>query len=261
MGADTGEATDYSRELDLDTAITTTRYRIGAVMYTREAFVSAPDQLLVLHISADVPGSVSLTARFDSQLRHTIRTRGTHFLQMTGVAPIHTAPNYVNDGNPVEYGDGGIMFAALLRAGTEGEIVHASDDGLTIAHAHAVTLYLSLTTSFVDAGNPIGRDPVAAAQAYLPAALPFSYDELRTRHIADHQALFRRVTLDLGENKAEAGLPTGERIRRFHESQDPRARRAFVSLWAVSVDNVKPPRNAARQPARHLERRTAPAVE
>ncbi|MBC8140381.1 MAG: glycoside hydrolase family 95 protein, partial [Armatimonadetes bacterium] len=219
---DTGEVSDYHRELDLDTAITTTRYRIGNVTYTREAFVSAPDQLMVVRISADMPGSVSLTVRFDSQLRHEIRLRETRFLLMTGAAPTHTAPNYVRDDNPVEYAEGGITFAAILYADTEGGTVAATDDdGLRIAGADAVTLYLSLATSFVDADNPNGRDPVAAAQAHLNAAVSGTYEQLRERHIANHQALFRRVSLDLGANVAEADLPTNERIRRFQETQDP----------------------------------------
>ncbi len=218
---DTSEVSDYTRELDLDTAIATTRYRVGLVTYTREAFVSAPDQLMVVRISADVPGSISLTARFDSQLRHTVHAQQTRFLRMMGTAPTRSLPNYVTDDNPVEYGENGITFTALLHLQAHGGRVSATQrPGLRVHKSDAVTLHLSLATSFVDADNPTGRDPFVTTQEYL-SALSFSYDELRERHIADHQALFRRVSLDLGAVESESDLPTVKRIRRFHETQDP----------------------------------------
>ncbi len=56
---DTGEAADYRRELDLDTGIARTTYRIGDVTFTREVFASAPDQALVVRIACDKPGRVN----------------------------------------------------------------------------------------------------------------------------------------------------------------------------------------------------------
>ena len=58
-----GEIRDYRRELDLDSALVTVSYRTGDVHYRREIFASAPDQAIVIHIEADKPGRVTLTAR------------------------------------------------------------------------------------------------------------------------------------------------------------------------------------------------------
>ena len=55
--------TGYYRDLDLDRAVTTVRYTVAGVTYTRESFVSAPADALVIRLSADQPGSISLTAR------------------------------------------------------------------------------------------------------------------------------------------------------------------------------------------------------
>ena len=42
--------TDYRRELDLDRAVVRVRYRIGDTTFTREAFSSAPDQVIVVRL-------------------------------------------------------------------------------------------------------------------------------------------------------------------------------------------------------------------
>lgn len=51
--------TDYRRQLDLDQALATVTYTVGGVRYTREVFVSAPDGVLALRLTADQPGALS----------------------------------------------------------------------------------------------------------------------------------------------------------------------------------------------------------
>src|SRR3954454_339216 len=48
-------ATDYRRELDLDTAVARVTYHVADVVYTREIFASYPDHVIVARISADKP--------------------------------------------------------------------------------------------------------------------------------------------------------------------------------------------------------------
>src|SRR5205807_1105139 len=59
-------AAEYRRELDLDSALATIRYRLGGVTYERQAFASHPDQVMVVRLSADRPGSLTFTAKLDS---------------------------------------------------------------------------------------------------------------------------------------------------------------------------------------------------
>ena len=53
--------TNYSRDLDLKTAIATTEYSSGGVNYTREYFASYTDQILVIRLTADQPGNITYT--------------------------------------------------------------------------------------------------------------------------------------------------------------------------------------------------------
>src|SRR5437016_3652859 len=57
--------TDYRRELDLKEAVTRLQYRRGEIEFTREMFVSAPDQVMVLRLSASRPGQISFVARLE----------------------------------------------------------------------------------------------------------------------------------------------------------------------------------------------------
>ena len=52
------QPTDYRRELDLDRAVVRVRYRIGDTTFTREVFSSAPDQAIVVRLTADGPAKL-----------------------------------------------------------------------------------------------------------------------------------------------------------------------------------------------------------
>ena len=60
-----GEIEGYRRELDLDTAIARTRFTAGGVAFERQVFSSAPDQVLVVHLSSDTPGQLSFDLDLD----------------------------------------------------------------------------------------------------------------------------------------------------------------------------------------------------
>src|SRR5438034_5688091 len=44
-------ATDYRRELDLDSAVATTRYKVGDITFTRQVFASYPDNAIVVRLT------------------------------------------------------------------------------------------------------------------------------------------------------------------------------------------------------------------
>ena len=46
---------NYSRTLDLDSAIARTSFSVNGVKYSRETFVSHPDRVMVMHLTASEP--------------------------------------------------------------------------------------------------------------------------------------------------------------------------------------------------------------
>ena len=198
---------NYRRELDLTTAITRTEYTANGVRYVREVFASVPDQIIVLRLTADKPGQVSFTATYDSPQRTTMAAHGTDTLALNGVS---------GDAQGIP---GSVKFQALVRALTDGGHVQVDGDGLTVAGANAVTLLLSIGTSYKNYRDVSG-DPAAIALGHLDEAAHKPYDHLRRAHVADYQRLFHRVEIDLGTSDARK-LPTDERVAAFQNGHDP----------------------------------------
>ncbi len=227
----------YYRDLDLDQALATTRFQVGDVAYTRTVFASFPDQIIVLRLTASQPGSLSLRARLDSQLRYSVSPGDTGTVILRGQAPIHVEPSYRRDiSTPIVYDDDdGMRFELHLRAVADGGSITIDADGLHVTEASAVTLLVSAATSYngYDRSPGLaGADAAAIATRHLDRAASQSYETLLERHVSDHQALFQRVTLDLGANEASA-LPTNERLRRYHANKQQTANSPDPQLEAL----------------------------
>jgi len=200
--------TNYRRNLDLTTATAHVSYQADGVNYTREAFISAVDQVLVLRLTADTPGKISFNARFDSPQKN------ASWITVDSSATGLTGTSSDAQGIP-----GAVNFRALARAIPEGGSVTANYNSVTVADANAVTLILSIATSYKNYQDVSG-DPAAESMGYLNAAAKKSYASLKSAHIANYQKLFGRVSLDLGTSEA-MHLPTDQRLVHYANGQDP----------------------------------------
>jgi alpha-L-fucosidase 2 len=91
-----------------------------------------------------------------------------------------------------------------------------------VEHASAVTVIVSTATSFngFDADPALhGRDPGPIVLEQTERALSTPWSRLRQEHVADHRALFDRVSLDLSGGPS-AELSTDRRIA-THGAKDP----------------------------------------
>ena len=72
---------DYRRELDLEKAIASVRYKIGEVNYIRTMFTSLADNALIVRIEADKPGAVNFTTRYSTPYKeYEIKKNGKSLL-------------------------------------------------------------------------------------------------------------------------------------------------------------------------------------
>jgi alpha-L-fucosidase 2 len=90
---------------------------------------------------------------------------------------------------------------------------------ISVADADEVTLLIAAATSYRKFDDVSG-DPETIVKQQLAAAAKKPFAKLRAGHLADYQALFRRVTIELGQSDAMK-LPTDARIRHFAEGNDP----------------------------------------
>jgi alpha-L-fucosidase 2 len=215
---------NYRLQLDLDTAIAKVTFRQNGVAYTREIFSSAPDQVIVVRLTADKPGTLGARLSLDRPGSFQTQRAGRDRLIMQGQA----LPVDDNPGQPVKEHQTGVRFHASLLAIPEGGTIlpaKSSDDAtLEITAANAITLFIDCATSYrypARAGKSGGVDADvltgdadamrAAVDHNLMQASSRSYADLRRRHIEDHQRYFRRADISFGPDP-NAAIPTDQRI-------------------------------------------------
>ncbi len=213
-------ATDFYRELDLNTAVATVKYTVDGVTYTRETFISHPASVMAVRITSNKKNSISVSSTLSSRLRFSVLSNGANEIVLKGKAPKHVA-HRAAEPQQVVYDDDpkgeGTNFEIHVSAQTEGGKITNQNGKLLISGANAVTFYVAGATSFngFDKSPGLeGKDPSVEATAILKKAVSQSYTQLKAAHISDFQRLFHRVSLDLGTDPEALKLPTDERLIR-----------------------------------------------
>ncbi|HUQ12273.1 MAG TPA: glycoside hydrolase family 95 protein, partial [Steroidobacteraceae bacterium] len=191
-------ASDYTRELDLDSAVTTVRYTRQDVTYTRETFASAVDQVIVVRLTASRPGAITFQASFETPMPGAASADGDT-LVLAGT-------NTSQQGIPAA-----LRYDARVKVLNEGGALRARDGEIVVEGADATVLLIAMATNY-RRFDDVSGDPEAANRARLESAVKRRYRQLLDAHLAEHRALFRRVSLDLGTTPASQ-LPTDQRIR------------------------------------------------
>ena len=211
-----GQATEYRRELRLDDAIAETTYKVATANFRREVFISYPDQVLVVRITATQPSQLTFSIGMDSPQAGThVESTADDTLQLTGQIQPRQNSAWSWTGS---WDQPGMRFAAVLKVLADGGSVRAAERLLEISGANSVTMLFSNATSFRNYQD-IGGDALGAAQAYVQRASRQSYDRLRQRHVDDFGQLFSRVQLHLGEDHSTE--TTDRRIKDFATNDDP----------------------------------------
>ena len=226
-----GNATGYSRDLDLRNATATTRFQIGDTRYSREVLASAPDQVIVIRLKAEGQGRLNFDAATASPLRFTRPAGGPGEIVLSGKAPAHADPNYVDyNPQPVVYEDPagcrGMRYQLRVKAKHRDGTVTADTTGLHVRGAREVVLYVSAATSFNGfdkCPDRDGRDEVALARGYLDAAFAKEFEAIKKAHAQEYGGYFNRVTLTLaGAGSDTAKQSTTQRLMRYADgAADP----------------------------------------
>jgi alpha-L-fucosidase 2 len=229
-----GNVTNYYRELDISKAISKVSYEVDGVKFTREYFVSAPDQIMIIKLSSSQKGTLNFDINFSSLLQSNIDVKN-NVLEMNGIAPMHENPGYVKNiqmylpagFQPVigsekkEVIVRGTRFTSLLKVKNTDGTISASNDALEVKNATDVVIYVSVATSFKGFDKDPSIDGVSnsIAKKDLNKVFSISFDKLKQSHITDYQKFYNRVTLNLGKTTAP-DLPTDERLLRYSEGKE-----------------------------------------
>ena len=140
------KSSDYRRELDLRTAVSTVSYSIGDTRITRKTFSSAPDQAIVMRIEGSRAGQITFDLSMGSPHPTQSQVIGSNTLALTG----QLAPREVR-GLIGPWEGEGMKFAAQVKVRAEGGTIEAKGDKISVRDANAVTLIYGAATSFVNA--------------------------------------------------------------------------------------------------------------
>lgn len=195
---------DYVRDLDLQTATSSTSYIYNNVKYTRKVIASLADGVVLVNIKASKKGALSFTLTQSCQLPTEVKAEGA-----TLIATIKGADQE------------GIKAALTAQCRTDvktnGRII-AEGNALKIDNATEATLYVSAATNFVNY-NDVSGDASAKNEQYLKAAETMPFATLHKRHVTLYKSQYDRVKLSLPSTDNQS-LPTVQRLDKFYGSQD-----------------------------------------
>ncbi len=194
-----GNVTNYQRDLDLKTAISSVSFTENETDYTREYFISHDDNVLVARLTAEGAARLNLDVRFTSRQNGTTVAEDNNTLKLCG-----------------KLTDNQLKYASYLKVVTDDGTVTGSGDKLTVADASAITVYLSAATDYENTfynedktedyyyrTGETDAEVAARVKEDVDSAVQKGYADVKADHLTDYQGLFNRVSLDIGQTVSE----------------------------------------------------------
>lgn len=213
-------ATNYSRSLDISTAIASTSFTVNETDYSRQYFVSQPNQAAVVHLTASEKGSIDFEATLSSpHKKYTLKKIDANTIALH-----------------VQVRNGALHGESYLRVVTRSGTLKIDDDKIIVSNADEATLYLTAGTNYKNYKDVSANASLPCINA-LKSINGKTYNEIKQAHIKEYQQYFNTFSIKLTNSAAAlnekpakwrpAGHPTDERLAAFATSNDP----SFVALY------------------------------
>jgi alpha-L-fucosidase 2 len=198
-----GPAEEYTRELDLCSAVHKVRFTAAGGVYERATFASAADDCIVQYFHAGDKGLLD----FDVVLtRYKAHSRAW--------APSENMIAIFGD-----LGKGGMDYCLVLGAVVTGGRVYTLGEHLVVEGSSEALLIFSAGTT--------GRfsDPLESCRLIVEQGLARPFHELKSRHEEEYRSWFDRMELHFDPPvdpaaKADEELPTDERLAALRSGKD-----------------------------------------
>ena len=223
---DPSKVTGYNRTLNLNKALSITKFTHDGVDYERSVFISYPDQALIVQLTASQPKAINLNITLDSLLKHQLKAEpASNRLWMMGRAPIHADAHYM--GTRVVYdttdANKGMRFATLIQVDHQNGSSKTENGIVSVKGASSITVKLTAATSyngFDKSPSAEGKDEKKAALTTLEKIKNVSAKKLNERHLKDYNSLFSKVDIQLGDT-VKQGKPVSQRTKLNYKEADP----------------------------------------
>ena len=197
---------DYRRQLDLETGIATTHFRVDGKKYTQKVWISAPDNLMVVQIQSENGGLINSSFQLKRERDVAIKVWPSGIIKVQG--------QIIDAENPKK-GPGGshMKFSGELRLKAENGTIATTDSSLVVSNAKSISIVFTAATDYnidkLDFDRAI--NPENNCKTILDKVAGFTPKILEQRHLKEYQPIFDRVKLSLGTD-SYANLPTDERL-------------------------------------------------
>lgn len=198
----------YQRNLDISNAVASVSYRSSSINYKREYFASIPNQVIMIRLTADKPGSITCDLHLNTPFKdYDLKTKRGK-LVLSGKT------------GSKDNKEGKVRYEVQAFPKTEGGKITSTDSSLKIDKADAVTIYVSIATNVINYKNIRGNES-KKANKFLKRAVKKDFKTAEQEHVDVYRKYFDRVFLHLGNTDTAQELPTDIRVKNYPESHDP----------------------------------------
>ena len=258
-GTDTVTYENYERTLDLRTAIAGVEYDVDGTHYTRENFISYPDNVLVTQITADEDGALNLDVAVEPD-----NVKGGGSNNPGSSSYTRQWDTTVEDGLisvQGELDDNQMKFVSHTQVIADGKVVD-NDETVTVENATTVTIITSIGTDYKNEypeyrTGETDAEVSARILAYVDDAAEKSYDEIKADHVADYDEIFGRVELDLGQEVPDK--TTDALLSAYNNGSATEAERRYLEVMLFQYGRYLTIESSRETPEDDPSRETLPS--
>lgn len=259
---------NYSRWLDLKTAVSGVKYDYNGVTYERSYFVSYPDKCIVIKLSANKESALSFTLRPTVPYKQDFAKEPEDGAKKTGEVKSFVKDNIGTvelSGNMSCYD---IDFMGLYKVYTDGNVTadtvkhtyvdtaeneHTDTNGvIKVENADSAVIIITLGTDYElcsetftkpegqkptnflaleDTRKKVESDMALIENATSALSVNEKYEYLLKRHLDDYTRLFGRVNLELDFDKEDLTLTTDKLLYKYKEQDKSESSQYLEALY------------------------------
>lgn len=197
---------NYSRVLDLEKAVATTKFIRNGTTVTEELFTDFVNDITWLRLSSTKKNSINVTLALYRKENATIKTK-KNTIAMMGQLPSGS--------------DKGMQFVTIAQPTVKGGTIRQQGDELVIENATECWIRISSVTNYGDAtGDLSSGDIFEKAFQYIEKAKPVSFTIAQQKSTAAYQQLFNRCRWNMPDNKTSTAITTNQRLINYNKGEE-----------------------------------------
>ena len=213
------EYTDYLRVLDIDNAVAMVNYTLEGVNYKREYFISNPDNVIVIRISADKAGSISRNIRITTPQSKIVMSAADGVITMTGSPSDQTA--------------NGLKFAQQVKVIPTGGVMTAQGTKINVENADQLLIISSTSTNYQQCMDDTYNyftdvDPLTTVEKTVADAVAKTYDQLLKSHTDDYKSLYDKMSLSIADAENTNNKMTNQLLADYKSNKNTVAENRYL---------------------------------